>query len=314
MPSPLRLLTALVVAAAACVALAATAGADSIVYVKDGNVWLTSPDASKQYQVTFDGGYSSPSQADDGTIVALRARQFVRMDRSGHLRNAPIDAIGTSGGNFYGPYEPRVSPDGTRIAYWFGQYSSYYSYGCYCYLFHLESKTAWSYADHFTDPTSESENYLGIEQPEWLTNDRLLASYPDFWMSGWTFKLGYRRRRVPPRSGGTSSRTTRATTTSRPIRRSARTARSSRSPTAATRPPRARSSWPACPGPRGWAIPRTRTTTSATAPSSSPSCSARRRRASSSTRRGPRTPAAWPTARPTASTSWASRPTGTARG
>lgn len=89
-----------------------------------------------------------------------------------------------------GPYEPRVSPDGTRIAYWFGQYSSYYSYGCYCYLFHLESKTAWSYADHFTDPTSESENYLGIEQPEWLTNDRLLASYPDFWMSGWTFKLG----------------------------------------------------------------------------------------------------------------------------
>ena len=114
---PLRFLTALVAAAAAVVALAATASADSIVYVKDGNVWLTSPDAAKQYQVTFDGGYSSPSQADDGTIVALRARQFVRMDRSGHQLNAPIDAIGTSGGNFYGPYEPRVSPDGTRIAY-----------------------------------------------------------------------------------------------------------------------------------------------------------------------------------------------------
>jgi hypothetical protein len=190
MPSPLRLLTALVVAAAAVVALAATASADSIVYVKDGNVWLTSPDAAKQYQVTFDGGYSSPSQADDGTIVALRARQFVRMDRSGHQLNAPIDAIGTSGGNFYGPYEPRVSPDGTRIAYWFGQYSDYYSYGCNCYLYHLESKTAWTYADRFTDPSSESENYLGLEQPEWLTNDRLLASYPGFWMSGWTFKIG----------------------------------------------------------------------------------------------------------------------------
>ena len=146
--------------------------------------------AASQYQLTFDGGYSSPSQADDGTIVALRARQLVRMDRSGHQLNAPIDAIGTSGGNFYGTYEPRVSPDGTRIAYWFGQYSSYYSYGCSCYLFHLESKTAWTYTARFTDPSTESENHLGIEQPEWLTNDRLLAGYPGFWMSGWTFKIG----------------------------------------------------------------------------------------------------------------------------
>jgi hypothetical protein len=190
MPSPLRFLTVLAVAAVAVVALAATANADSIAYVKDGNVWLTSPDAAQQYQLTFDGGYSSPSQADDGTIVALRARQFVRMDRSGRQLNAPIDAIGTSGGNFYGPYEPRVSPDGTRIAYWFGQYSSYYSYGCSCYLYHLESKTAWTYASRFTDPSSESENYLGLEQPEWLTNDRLLAAYPGFHMGGWTFKLG----------------------------------------------------------------------------------------------------------------------------
>ena len=190
MPSPLRFLTALVVCAAAVVALAATASADSIVYVKDSNVWLTSPDAAKQYQVTFDGGYSSPSQADDGTIVALHGKQFVRMNRSGAALNAPFDGIGTSGGDFYGPYEPRVSPDGQRIAYWFGQYSSYYSYGCSCYLYHLESKTAWSHADRFTDPTAESESFLGLEQPEWLTNDRLLAAYPGFWMSGWTVKLG----------------------------------------------------------------------------------------------------------------------------
>jgi hypothetical protein len=70
-------------------ALAATASAHSIVYIKDGNVWLTSPDAAKQYQVTCDGGYASPSQADDGTIVALRAKQFVRMDRSGPPAERP---------------------------------------------------------------------------------------------------------------------------------------------------------------------------------------------------------------------------------
>jgi hypothetical protein len=185
-----RFLTALVVAGVAAGALTASAGADSIVYVKDGNVWLTSPDATKQYQVTFDGGYSSPSQADDGTIVALHGKQFARMNRSGQALNPPFDGIGTSGGNFYGPYEPRVSPDGTRIAYWFGQYSQRYDYGCACYLFNFESRSAWSWSNRFTDPSSESENALGIEQPEWLTNDRLLASYPSFWMSGWTWKIG----------------------------------------------------------------------------------------------------------------------------
>src|SRR3954452_21261228 len=115
------------------------------------------------------------------------------MDRSGHQLNAPVDGMGSpatnASGSFYGPYEPRVSPDGKRIAYWFGQYSDYYSYGCSCYLFHLENNTAWSYADHFTDPGTESEFYKGITQPEWITNDRLLAGY-DFWMNLWTIKLG----------------------------------------------------------------------------------------------------------------------------
>src|SRR3954449_9171271 len=128
--------------AARALTIAAPASADSIVYVKEGNVWLTSPDGAKQVQVTTDGGYESPSQADDGTIVALRAKQFVRMDRTGHQLNAPVDGMGSPStnttGNFFGPYEPRVSPDGKRIAYWFGQYTDYYSYGCNCYLFHLE--------------------------------------------------------------------------------------------------------------------------------------------------------------------------------
>src|SRR6476469_8056178 len=86
---------ALVFALALALVMPAAASADSIVYVKDGNVWLSSPDASKQYQVTFDGGYSSPSQANDGTIAAIRAKQLVRLDRSGHVLSA-IDAMGTA--------------------------------------------------------------------------------------------------------------------------------------------------------------------------------------------------------------------------
>ena len=113
----MRLPTLLALAAVALGVAASPAAADSIVYAKDGNLFLTSPDGSRGYQLTFDGGYSSPSQADDGTIGALRNDQLVRLDRSGRPLNAPIDAMGSGNEPIGGPYEPRISPDGTRFAY-----------------------------------------------------------------------------------------------------------------------------------------------------------------------------------------------------
>ncbi len=95
-----------------------------------------------------------------------------------------------AGDQFYGPYEPRVSPDGKRIAYWFGQYSKYFSSGCYCYLWHVESQSTWTWSNRFTDPTTEGDYYKGITQPEWLTNDRVLASYGGFSQNIWTYKVG----------------------------------------------------------------------------------------------------------------------------
>jgi len=48
--------------------------AASLVYIKDGNVWIATPDGTTKRQVTTDGTpdapYYSPSQADDGTIFA----------------------------------------------------------------------------------------------------------------------------------------------------------------------------------------------------------------------------------------------------
>jgi hypothetical protein len=90
-------LATIAIALCATAIAAAPASADSIVYAKQGNLYLSSADGSKGYQLTFDGGYSSPSQAEDGTIGALHYKQLVRMNRSGQLLNAPIEAMGSDG-------------------------------------------------------------------------------------------------------------------------------------------------------------------------------------------------------------------------
>ena len=63
------LLRILLAAIAIALVPAAAASADSIVFVKDANVWVASPDGSGQRQLTKDGTpdhpYRSPSQADD---------------------------------------------------------------------------------------------------------------------------------------------------------------------------------------------------------------------------------------------------------
>lgn len=117
------------VAATCVIALAAApaASADSIAYIKGGNVWLSTPDASRQYQVTFDGGYSTVSQSDYDRITALRGDHIVTMSRSGediiHVDGSKKYDILTPhsysmpGTQFRGPFDPVISPDGSKVAY-----------------------------------------------------------------------------------------------------------------------------------------------------------------------------------------------------
>jgi hypothetical protein len=97
-----------------------TATADSLVFIKENNVWLSHPDGTGQYQVTLDGTadnpYTSPSQADDGTIVAGRKSPnggpLYRMKQNGELVNqVPVGAL------IAGPFAPQVSPDGATVAF-----------------------------------------------------------------------------------------------------------------------------------------------------------------------------------------------------
>ena len=178
-----------VVLAVVGLSIAGPAAADSLVFIRDHNVWLANADGSGQYEVTLDGSpdspYSSPSQADDGTIVALRTPsggrpQIWRMHQNGGLLNAPINtpAPGT------GAIDARVSPDGRLVAYWF---VTEVSTGTCLFCFDLSSRALISYSDRFTNPDEVGTPNTG-SLPSWMSNDTLLLSNGN--ATQWYYKLG----------------------------------------------------------------------------------------------------------------------------
>jgi hypothetical protein len=189
-----RILPILLVTALTVGFCATTASADSIVYAKKGDLYLTSPDGSKGYRLTTGGGYSSPSQADNGVIGALRYGKMVRLDRRGRMLNQPVAGMGSPGSassrNIGGPYEPRISPDGKRFYYYFYVQTSWDDYENDIRWIDTGSYGTWTWADHFTSPASESEYSKLLTQAEWVSNDRLLGTM-GFWMNMWTWELGH---------------------------------------------------------------------------------------------------------------------------
>jgi hypothetical protein len=166
------LLALIVATAALLITGAASAQASSLVYTHENNVWLANPDGSGQYQVTLDGTagepYKSPSQAQDGTIEAVRGGKLYRMTQNGTLLNAPFATSPTLAG--FGPEDALISPDGSKVSFWtegiegHGFFGPAYSYQV-------------SYSDHFVLPgmfgTGRSD-VVSVKQPTWLGNSREL--------------------------------------------------------------------------------------------------------------------------------------------
>jgi hypothetical protein len=173
-----RILAVLAAAGTLAAATAASATASSIVYVKHNAIWVTNPDAGRPVRLTSGARkFASPSQADDGTIVALGDdNHLYRFTHGGRLRGSPVATwLGLGGGQgFSGPYRTRVSPDGTKVAFTvlhvqgLDQVSGNSE---------VEGLVSYSYVNRYTPP-----GVLGLvkgwDNPAWIDNDHTVAFNP----------------------------------------------------------------------------------------------------------------------------------------
>ena len=117
-----RCITITAAAVTTALALAGPASADSISFLRGGDIWVASPDGANQVQITRGGGYSYQSQADDGTFIALAGRRLRRISRGGEVLadfSTPVSAekVDDKTSYFMGPFDPEISPDGSRVVY-----------------------------------------------------------------------------------------------------------------------------------------------------------------------------------------------------
>jgi hypothetical protein len=182
--SPRIAAAAAAVAALACAAPAAHA--DSLAYVKHGDIWLSAPDGSRQLQVTTDGGYSDVSQADDGTMIGLHGLRLRKLDRRGHVLadfDTPVsDTRPAPAKTFYGPYQPAISPVGSKVAYTYYYMTQSQAPGCLppmCVTTINEGGTGYSWSDRQTswdDPALG--RHSGWRNPVWIDEDTTMLSDP----------------------------------------------------------------------------------------------------------------------------------------
>jgi hypothetical protein len=185
MSSPSRLL-ALIGAVFALLVAAPAALADSIAYIKGGDVWLSTGDGSRQHRVTTTGQYADVSQADDGTMIALTGVRLHRLDRQGKVVadfDTPVsDTRPAPAKTFYGPFDPAISPDGTKVAYTFHYMTQSQSPTCFpptCFVGINEGGTGYSWADRQTgwdDPALGK--HTGWRNPVWIDEDTTMLSDP----------------------------------------------------------------------------------------------------------------------------------------
>ena len=155
----------------------ASASADSLVFVKDGEVWISHVDGTGARPVTATpNNWAWPSEADDGTIVSAGGAQRVnpggtdsdgaselyRLDQAGRVIGGPVNTPGSNSSPAcpaYSPTSVRVSPDGRQVVY--------DAFHCdYQYPF-LEDFASGQFSSFATD----------YSRPQWVDSTRVLITH-----------------------------------------------------------------------------------------------------------------------------------------
>jgi PASTA domain/WD40-like Beta Propeller Repeat len=150
------------------------ARASSIVYTKGNNIWIANSDGSGQYRVTTDGtaasAYDFPSEDKNGVIAARwDLYDLVRMRQNGQILSSFSPTPDRyAGASFRIPVSPVISPDGSKIAYF------YDSYGCVDVDCALRTATEVSNSSQATDP-SVYGRAVDLRNPVWVTGSRLMG-------------------------------------------------------------------------------------------------------------------------------------------
>lgn len=159
---------------------------ESIVFARGGNVWSAAPDGSRQRRVTRNGTaanpYTSPTQADNGTIVALRGTKIYRLNRKGRVLGRP--RVVATGLRNAGPLHelalgPAVSPDGKKVALTKATLQGAYDPHTGVKGMNLLAVTT-EYRSALTGSKLAERHEPGtyLQSPSWIDNRRLLVFAP----------------------------------------------------------------------------------------------------------------------------------------
>jgi len=165
---------------------ATQASSGSLVYVSGGNLWRARADASGRRRLTRNGTarnpYSPPSQADNGTIVAVRGALLYRLGPSGRLLRRPAKvAAGLSNpGSLHElPFSPALSPDGRRVALTKVLLQGIYDTSTGTRGLNLLAVTV-EYRNAISGAKLAERHVAGdyMQSPSWIDNRRLLVFAP----------------------------------------------------------------------------------------------------------------------------------------
>lgn len=138
------------------------ATADSLIFVKGGDVWLSEPDGGRQTRLTTTGGYKYASQSENGVIAASHGSRVQVLSRTGHVVKDFPTSVGEN--DAYGPFDTEISPDGKNIAYEYFHYSDFWG---------LRIGVAYI---NIASGKHVGETHTGWSFPAWIDNLRLVHS------------------------------------------------------------------------------------------------------------------------------------------